>query len=112
MPIYEYRCEQCGHELDVIQKFSDARLSECPDCGESTLKKLLSAPSFRLKGSGWYETDFKKDNRRNIHDSGDGAKPGGESKSEKKASCDSKDSNGSKKAASGGASAKKDTSSG
>ena len=76
MPIYEYKCESCGHYLDIIQKFSDAPLTDCPDCGEAALKKLLSAPSFRLKGGGWYETDFKKDNRRNLHDSAEGSKGG------------------------------------
>ena len=59
MPIYEYRCESCGETLEKIQKFSDAPLTDCPACGKSTLKKLVSASSFRLKGSGWYETDFK-----------------------------------------------------
>ncbi len=71
MPIYEYRCDECGHELEKIQKISDAPLSECPACGKSALKKLISAAGFRLKGSGWYETDFKKSNQKNLHDSGD-----------------------------------------
>lgn len=59
MPIYEYECSACGHRLEIIQKFSDAPLAECPACGKSALHKLLSAPSFHLKGSGWYQTDFK-----------------------------------------------------
>ncbi len=59
MPIYEYRCESCGEELEKIQKFSDPPLKDCSVCGEPALKKLVSASSFRLKGSGWYETDFK-----------------------------------------------------
>ncbi len=59
MPIYEYRCEACGHELEAIQKFSDAALRDCPVCGKSKLKKLVSAAVFQLKGSGWYVTDFK-----------------------------------------------------
>ena len=59
MPIYEYQCESCGNELEKIQKFSDPPLTDCPECGKSALKKLVSASSFRLKGSGWYETDFK-----------------------------------------------------
>lgn len=59
MPIYEYHCESCGTDLEKIQKFSDAPLTDCPSCGKATLKKLVSASSFRLKGSGWYETDFK-----------------------------------------------------
>jgi putative FmdB family regulatory protein len=79
MPIYEYRCEACGHELEVIQKMTDEPLSDCPECGAPSLKKLLSAPGFRLKGSGWYETDFKKAGaKKNIHESsGDGAKLSG-----------------------------------
>lgn len=59
MPIYEYRCDVCGHELEALQKMSDAPLTECPACGKPTLKKQISAAGFRLKGSGWYETDFK-----------------------------------------------------
>jgi putative FmdB family regulatory protein len=59
MPIYEYRCEACGHALETIQKFSDAPLTDCPACGKSALKKLLSAAGFQLKGGGWYATDFK-----------------------------------------------------
>ena len=70
MPIYEYRCESCGHALEVLQKMSDAPLELCPACGEPALKKVLSAAAFRLKGGGWYETDFKRDNRRNVHDTG------------------------------------------
>ena len=67
MPIYEYRCQGCGHELEAIQKIADAPLSDCPACGEPELKKKISAPAFRLKGSGWYETDFKsKDKQRNV----------------------------------------------
>ena len=66
MPIYEYACRSCDHRLDALQKMSDEPLVECPECGEATLKRLLSAPRFRLKGEGWYETDFKKDNQRNL----------------------------------------------
>lgn len=68
MPIYEYRCEDCGHEMDALQKVNDAPLVDCPACGRPALKKQLSAPSFRLKGSGWYETDFKTGDKRNLHD--------------------------------------------
>ena len=70
MPIYEYRCESCGEELEKLQRMSDDKLVDCPACGEPALKRLVSAAAFRLKGSGWYETDFKKDNKRNLHDSG------------------------------------------
>ena len=69
MPIYEYRCESCGYELEAIQKISDDPLVECPSCNESSLKKLLSAAGFRLKGGGWYETDFKSKGKKNLHDS-------------------------------------------
>ncbi|MBB1073942.1 zinc ribbon domain-containing protein [Rhodoferax sp. 4810] len=67
MPIYEYRCEQCGHEFDALQKIADAPLIDCPACGVAALKKKLSAPAFRLKGTGWYETDFKQGDKRNVH---------------------------------------------
>lgn len=66
MPIYEYACKECDHSLDALQKMSDDPLLECPECGEPALKRLLSAPRFRLKGEGWYETDFKTDNQRNV----------------------------------------------
>ncbi|SDW93689.1 FmdB family zinc ribbon protein [Thiocapsa roseopersicina] len=71
MPIYEYRCEACGHELEQIQKISDPPLVDCPACGQPTLRKQISAAAFRLKGGGWYETDFKKSNQKNLHDSGE-----------------------------------------
>ena len=61
MPIYEYQCQKCGHHLEALQKFSDKPLRECPECGKHQLKRLMSAPLFRLAGSGWYETDFKSD---------------------------------------------------
>ena len=67
MPIYEYACKQCDHTLDALQKISDDPLVDCPECGEPALRKKVSAPRFRLKGEGWYETDFKKDNQRNVH---------------------------------------------
>ncbi len=59
MPIYEYQCVACEHKLEIIQKISEVRLKKCPECGEESLRKLISAVSFRLKGTGWYETDFK-----------------------------------------------------
>jgi putative FmdB family regulatory protein len=70
MPFYEYQCKSCGHELEAMQKVSDPPLKKCPDCGKSQLQRLMSAPVFRLKGGGWYETDFKgdKDNQRNLAD--------------------------------------------
>ena len=66
MPIYGYVCKGCEHTLDALQKIADAPLVDCPSCGEPELKRALSAPRFRLKGQGWYETDFKKDNQRNL----------------------------------------------
>jgi putative FmdB family regulatory protein len=59
MPIYEYRCDACGHQEDHLQKVSEKPLAKCPKCGKKTYKKLLSAAGFQLKGSGWYATDFK-----------------------------------------------------
>jgi putative FmdB family regulatory protein len=68
MPIYEYRCGACGHHLEALQKMTEAPLRKCPDCGKSRLKRLVSASQFRLKGSGWYETDFKNkdETKRNL----------------------------------------------
>jgi len=68
MPFYEYECPHCGYRDEVLQKISEKPLKKCPNCGKSGLKKLMSAPVFRLKGSGWYETDFKsdKENKRNL----------------------------------------------
>ena len=67
MPIYEYQCNACNHELEVMQKLSDPELSDCPACGQPELKKLISAVGFGLKGSGWDETDFKSgDKKKNI----------------------------------------------
>jgi putative FmdB family regulatory protein len=68
MPFYEYECPNCGHQEEVLQSISDKPLKKCPSCGKNGLKKLMSAPVFRLKGSGWYETDFKsdKENQRNL----------------------------------------------
>jgi len=66
MPFYEYRCENCGHELEELQKLSDAPLRDCPECDSASLKKKVSAAGFRLKGSGWYETDFKSGKKKNL----------------------------------------------
>jgi putative FmdB family regulatory protein len=97
MPIYEYACKRCEHTLDALQKMSEEPLVDCPECGEPELKRLISAPNFRLKGGGWYETDFKKDGQRNVHkNENDSAKSasGGDGKSggDSKASGDSKSS--------------------
>ena len=64
MPIYEYRCQNCGEKLEILQKHADAPLTECPKCGKEDLNKLVSAPSFQLKGSGWYVTDFKDKSKK------------------------------------------------
>ena len=82
MPIYEYQCEKCGHHLEALQKISDKPLRECPECGKHSLARLVSAPLFRLAGSGWYETDFKsdKEQKRNLLDKGDAEPPKSEDK--------------------------------
>jgi putative FmdB family regulatory protein len=86
MPIYEYQCEKCGHHLEALQKISDKPLRECPECGRHSLKRLMSAPLFRLAGSGWYETDFKSDKeaKRNLLEKGDNEAPKTEPKVESK----------------------------
>ena len=72
MPIYEYQCDACSSETEVLQKISDPPLEICPECGASALRKKISAAAFRLKGSGWYETDFKTGDKKNL--AGDGGK--------------------------------------
>jgi putative FmdB family regulatory protein len=78
MPIYAFRCEQCGHSFDRLQKLSDPDPETCPACSAAAVKRAVTAPSFRLAGGGWYETDFKKDGdrKRNLADGGNGAKEG------------------------------------
>jgi len=66
MPIYEYQCQACGHEYEALQKMSAEPLVTCPVCTKTELKKKISAAGFRLKGSGWYETDFKSGNKKNV----------------------------------------------
>ena len=74
-PIYAFTCTACGHDYDRLQKMSDPDPSACPECGADAVKRQLTAPSFRLSGSGWYETDFKKDGdrKRNLTEKGEGA---------------------------------------
>ena len=81
MPIYAFRCEACGHSFDRLQKLSDADPAECPECGKPAVKRQVTAPAFRLAGSGWYETDFKsgKDKKRNLAGSDEPPKKQGES---------------------------------
>ena len=69
MPIYEYRCESCEQTLEALQRMSDEPLKQCPSCGKETLSKMVSAASFRLKGGGWYETDFKTGKKKQLADS-------------------------------------------
>jgi putative FmdB family regulatory protein len=73
MPIYEYQCRACGHQLEALQRISDAPLTDCPACEKADLQKKISAAGFRLKGGGWYETDFKTGSKKNL--AGDSAKP-------------------------------------
>lgn len=69
MPIYEYACKSCGHQMEAMQKMSDPALVDCPACGKPELQKLISASGFRLKGGGWYETDFKGGSKKNVAES-------------------------------------------
>ena len=82
MPIYEYKCQSCGNEIEVIQKINDAHITECSACGKPDMKKKVSAAAFRLSGSGWYETDFKSGNKKNLTE---GAKSSADKKPEKTA---------------------------
>jgi putative FmdB family regulatory protein len=75
MPIYEYACKACGFEKEVLQKISDAALTSCPSCHEASFVKRISAAGFRLSGTGWYETDFKTGNRKNLAGDSPGGKP-------------------------------------
>jgi putative FmdB family regulatory protein len=107
MPIYEYRCGACGHELEVLQKLSDPQLSDCPQCKAPALAKLISPVGFQLKGSGWYATDFKgsgKPANKGNGGNGDGtaktADKSGETKSE--SASDSSPAKGGTAAGSGG----------
>ena len=74
MPIYAFECSGCGHHFERLQRLSDADPSNCPECGAPQVRRQLTAPSFRLAGAGWYETDFKKDGKRNLAEKGDAPK--------------------------------------
>lgn len=102
MPIYEYVCESCGAEIERLQRMADDPLKDCPDCEKPSLKRKISAAGFRLAGSGWYETDFKKDGKRNLagaenkadsgkSDSGGDSKSSSAGKSDSTAKSDKKD---------------------
>ncbi|MEJ2443469.1 MAG: zinc ribbon domain-containing protein [Exilibacterium sp.] len=97
MPIYEYQCQSCNHEMEALQKMSDAPLTDCPACGASALKKRISAVGFRLAGSGWYETDFKSGNKKNLAGDSGGGKDGAQ------ATKDSSKNSGGAKSETGGA---------
>ncbi len=98
MPIYEYECKACGHRLEKLQKMSDDPLVDCPKCSKPDLVKLVSGGQFRLKGDGWYETDFKTGKKKNVAGgSGGGSDSGGSSSS---SSSNSNSSSGSSAAAS------------
>ena len=98
MPFYEYQCDACGAHHEAMQKMSEAPLKKCPHCGKPKLRRLISAPLFRLKGGGWYETDFKseKETKRNLHGAeakeakDSGAAQGGDAKTEPAAKPDAK----------------------
>jgi putative FmdB family regulatory protein len=83
MPIYEYQCSECEHIEEVIQKISDEPLTVCPSCHKPALKKKVTAAGFRLSGGGWYETDFKSGNKKNLTDGG-GSSGGSSSSSDSK----------------------------
>jgi len=112
MPIYEYRCHSCGHELEKLQRLSDPVLTVCPECGKAKLRRLISAAGFRLKGAGWYETDFKQGNKRNLAESASSGSEGTNAKdssgsnggSAKTESAGSKGDGAAKAAPSGGSS--------
>ena len=86
MPFYEYQCTSCGFEVEELQKIGEKPLKKCEQCGKATMKKMVSAAAFRLKGSGWYETDFKSGSKKNVADSGSEKKTTETKSSESKAS--------------------------
>jgi len=97
MPIYEYQCTKCDHQLEALQKISEAQLVDCPACGKPSLSKLVSAASFRLKGGGWYETDFKTGKKKQLAESESTPASGAKSDTAS-ASSDKKSSEGKKAA--------------
>ena len=95
MPIYEYQCNTCNNKFEFLQKINDDLLTECPECNQHTLRKLVSAAAFRLKGSGWYETDFK-DKKSQKSDDANNEKTDGVTKKSKKESATSESGTASK----------------
>ena len=92
MPIYEYQCQSCEHQLEVLQKISEEPLRDCPACGAEALRKKVSAAAFRLKGGGWYETDFKTGDKKNLAGDSGSSPDSKDSSSGSSSSSDSKDS--------------------
>jgi len=92
MPFYEYECPHCRAHTEVLQKITDKPLAKCPECGKKGLRRLISAPVFRLKGSGWYETDFKsdKESKRNLAGGDEAPAAKDEAKAKPEAKPDSK----------------------
>jgi len=99
MPIYEYRCDKCGHQQEFLQKVSDAPLTVCTKCGAPSFSKMVTAAGFQLKGSGWYATDFKNSGKPAAKSSGDSAKSDAAPKTDAAPKGDSKSDTGEKKAA-------------
>lgn len=97
MPIYAYQCTSCGHELEALQKIGEAPLADCPECGRSALTKKVTAAAFRLKGSGWYETDFKNKDKKTAakKTDGDAKSDGGDKAKEAPKGTDTKSAGGS-----------------
>ena len=94
MEIYEYQCKDCEHYLDSLQKVRDEPLLTCPSCGKESLRRLVSAPRFRLKGKGWYETDFKTGDKRNLAADDNKSAPADEKKAAPGKSGDKKSTGG------------------
>ena len=97
MPFYEYQCTKCGHEEEVLQKISEKPLRKCAACGKSTMKKKVSTAAFRLKGGGWYETDFKSGSKKNVAGDAKTEKKAGEKAGDTKKTADKKSSGDSTK---------------
>ena len=109
MPIYEYQCQACQHKLEKLQKISDEPLKMCPACNKAELKKLVSASAFRLKGGGWYETDFKTGNKKNLASDGGASSSGDSAAGSDKSATKTEAKAGAKQAKSSSSTAVKDS---
>ena len=105
MPIYQYNCQACGHQVEVLQKVSEAPLTDCPECGQPALRKGITAAAFRLKGTGWYETDFKNKYKSKGANSADRKSTKGTDSSVTKSEASKAKEKGSAKAKTGGTTA-------